>query len=574
MANEKIILSAVDQTKAAFQSVQGNISRLTGSLRGIAGPLAAAFSVGAVTSFAKSMIDAADRLKDLSEATGISAQELSRFGNAAQLNGSSTEEFNNAIVKFSNSIGEAAAGSKAQADAFKALGISITDANGQLKPTLDLFKEVSNRFSQTADGAAKVAVAQDLMGRSGSKLIPVLNQGASALDKYNATFSNEFIEAAGQFNDEIDKLSINFQRLASTNLTGFLQAVNKLLNPDSVSQAEKLRSEIQKMQGVMSASVGTNFLERVFGIDLGSSDAKAKIEQAQELLREINRMEAAAANRPKQDKPQIEIPGVSKTSETTAVELFNQQVSKLEESLKSVKTPAKEFYQELRDLESIRDLLFDDEYLDRLEKINEKYANGTVVTARAKTGLEEYADATRNFAKQIDDVAVNAMRNLEDALLGVLSGTMTVKDAFKSMAISIIQDLIRIQIQRQITGPLADALGGLFGGSTSSSSSSLGTGLTIRGQQAIGGSVQSGSTYMVGERGPEMFIPNASGSIVPNDQLGGGGGTTVVNLNISTGVAQTVRAEIQSMMPRITEATKAAVADAKRRGGTYGKMMA
>ena len=79
---------------------------------------------------------------------------------------------------------------------------------------------------------------------------------------------------------------------------------------------------------------------------------------------------------------------------------------------------------------------------------------------------------------------------------------------------------------------------------------------------------------MVGERGPEMFIPNASGSIVPNDQLGGGGGTTVVNLNISTGVAQTVRAEIQSLMPRITEATKAAVADAKRRGGTYGKMMA
>jgi uncharacterized phage protein gp47/JayE len=84
--------------------------------------------------------------------------------------------------------------------------------------------------------------------------------------------------------------------------------------------------------------------------------------------------------------------------------------------------------------------------------------------------------------------------------------------------------------------------------------------------------VQSGKSYLVGERGAELFTPFSGGNITKSEDIGG----TVVNqtINIQTGVAQTVRTEIQSMMPRIMEATKAAVADSKRRGGTYGRMMA
>jgi hypothetical protein len=570
MATEKIILSAVDQTRAAFQSVQGNISRLTGSLRGIAGPLAAAFSVGAITSFAKSLIDAADRLRDLSEETGISAEQLSKFGNAAQLNGSSAEQFQTAIVKFSNAVAEAGAGTQAQIDAFNSLGVSIKDVNGNLRPTIEIFKDVANRYAQTADGAGKLAVTQDLFGRGASKLIPTLNQGAASLEKYQATFSNEFIDASAKFNDEIDKLSINFQRLASTNLTGLIQAINKMLNPESVTYAEKLSNEIQRMQGVMTASVGTNFLERILGIDLGSADAKAKIEQAQELLREVRRMEAASQNKPAADKPAI----VVKKTDMTPLDELVERNKKIIELLDKGRTPIQKYQEALAELEAMKVGLSDDAYLENLMRINEEYENAQPKIVRNKTALEQYAEASRNLGQQLDNFAVSALTNLEDALLGVMMGTMSVKDAFKSMASSIISDLLRIYIQRSITGPIADALFGSLPSPGSSSGTSLGTGLTIRGSNAIGGSVQSGSPYMVGERGPEMFIPNASGSIVPNDRLGGSGGTTVVNLNISTGVAQTVRAEIQSMMPRITEATKAAVADAKRRGGTYGKMMA
>ena len=147
---------------------------------------------------------------------------------------------------------------------------------------------------------------------------------------------------------------------------------------------------------------------------------------------------------------------------------------------------------------------------------------------------------------------------MEDALVGLVNGTVNAKDAFKSMASSIINDLVRILIQKSITGPLAGAMDGFFSG----------------GGKAIGGSVQSGKPYMVGERGAEMFVPNQSGSIIPNNQMGGGGGTIINQvINVTTGVQQTVRAEIMTLMPQIANAAKSAVADAKLRGGSYASAL-
>jgi hypothetical protein len=59
----------------------------------------------------------------------------------------------------------------------------------------------------------------------------------------------------------------------------------------------------------------------------------------------------------------------------------------------------------------------------------------------------------------------------------------------------------------------------------------LGFGVGIVGARAMGGPVAGGSTYLVGERGPELFTPGTSGSITPNNALGGGGNTITVNVN-------------------------------------------
>jgi hypothetical protein len=176
----------------------------------------------------------------------------------------------------------------------------------------------------------------------------------------------------------------------------------------------------------------------------------------------------------------------------------------------------------------------------------------------SKSPLQQYAESVNNVQASLQNVALSGLKSMEDALVGLVNGTMSAKDAFRSMASSIINDLIRIMIQKSITGPIAGAMDGFFSG----------------GGKAIGGSVQSGKPYIVGERGAEMFVPNQSGSIIPSNRLGGGGGTVVNQvINITTGVQQTVRAEIMTLMPQIANAAKSAVADANLRGGSYRTAM-
>mgnify|MGYP000745650543 CR=1 FL=1 len=125
---------------------------------------------------------------------------------------------------------------------------------------------------------------------------------------------------------------------------------------------------------------------------------------------------------------------------------------------------------------------------------------------------------------------------------------------------------------KQITGFITSAITSAF-----NPASAAGTGGGVSppvAPRAMGGPVSGGRPYMVGERGPELIVPSRNAQVVPNKQLGGGGVVVNQTINVSTGVQQTVRAEIKQLMPQIADSAKAAVVDAKRRGGSYGRAFA
>jgi hypothetical protein len=162
----------------------------------------------------------------------------------------------------------------------------------------------------------------------------------------------------------------------------------------------------------------------------------------------------------------------------------------------------------------------------------------------------------------MQSMAVRGLQSLEDNLTAVIMGTKSAKDAFADMTRAIIADLVKIQIRKAIVEPLSGvldtALGSIFPGSQMPFPA-----------RAMGGSVTAGQPYMVGEQGAELFVPGQTGTIVPNNKMAAGGVTVVQNINVTTGVQQTVRAEIMTLMPQIANAAKSAVADAKLRGGSY-----
>lgn len=551
----QIRITAVDQTTAAFRSVQGNIGALQNSLRGIAGPLAAAFSVAGLTAFAKSVIDTSDRLTDLSKQTGIAVDQLSSLGNAAKLNGTTADTLNTGLVKLNRAISEATSGSEEQLKAFSALGISQEEL--RKSSPVEVFYRIADAFAGAADGAGKTDVAMKLLGRSGAELIPMLNEGSNALKKFEATVTAEQAKQFAEFNDNIDKLVISLQKMAVTVLGPVISGVNSFF-----ASLEKGKQKIADTKG----TVGT------FDMFLEDFAEKASIatQEAKSLVNEINNID-------KQPKKQIIVPEDIKNLKisTQTQKEFADELKKLEKIFQATDPAARKYYESLKELQEISYMLFPDEILDRQMAIEEEFANSQKTVRAAKSALQDYADTMLNLADNVQLAAIRSLGNLENSLVRVMMGTMTVKDAFRAMAISIIEDLIRIQVRRQIVGPLASALDAAlpFGRSTATTTaSSLGSGITIPGR-AMGGTVGVGKPYMVGENGPELFIPGQTGTVVPNGQLGGSGAVVNQTINISTGVSQTVRAEIVNMLPRIMESTKAAIADSRRRGGGFAKMM-
>ena len=135
-------------------------------------------------------------------------------------------------------------------------------------------------------------------------------------------------------------------------------------------------------------------------------------------------------------------------------------------------------------------------------------------------------DAT--FFKEFDKIIVSSLGNFENAIADIAVGTTSLKDAFKSMADSIIRDLIRMTLRLAVTGPLFQALGAAFGAPAAAGAGGFGN-LFAR---QHGGPVRAGSPYVVGERGPELFIPKSSGRIEPHSvSRGGAAGGAVIEIN-------------------------------------------
>jgi hypothetical protein len=127
-------------------------------------------------------------------------------------------------------------------------------------------------------------------------------------------------------------------------------------------------------------------------------------------------------------------------------------------------------------------------------------------TAAENEGLNSFIDTLGRAQVALSDDLANAFMEGEKA-------GDAFKDFFKKMVKQIIADIIRLSIIQPILGALLAPFGFGFGGG--------GNIIKLPGL-AEGGPAKANSPYIVGEKGPELFVPNSSGTVIPNDQLGQG----------------------------------------------------
>lgn len=264
----------------------GQIDKAFGAVKSTLQTLGVAVTLEGMRRFVQGSIDAADHLNDLSKKTGIAVDTLGGLGFAAQQSGGNLDSMVDAVGKLNRSIAEAGAGNAEKAEAFKALGISVKDAAGNLKSGDAIMAALADKFEQYADGPNKVAIAVRLLGKAGADQIPVLNEGGAALQRnieYYKRYSGvtqDVADRADQFNDTLVKLNLLSGALGTkvaSELLGPLQSLaDYMLKAKEESKAfETVAGGLKTIfEGLAVIAANVAFVFRGVGTEIGGIAAQ------------------------------------------------------------------------------------------------------------------------------------------------------------------------------------------------------------------------------------------------------------------------------------------------------------
>lgn len=307
----QLIIEGKNNASKAIDAASKSLSGLEKSAIKFGAALAGAFSVNAVVDWTKAAIDAADAASKSAAATGTTVEAYTALAYAADLAGVSTGELDAALSKFNRTIDGAARGGATESEVFERLGVAATDAQGAIRSTTDVIADVADKFQALPDGAQKSALAMDLFGRSGARLIPLLNQGAAGINEVmkeaealGLVLSSEQAAASEVFNDNLTQLGAVSDGVANKMAAQLLPTLISIT--DGMFEAAKNTQVFEKtaevlgniFKGLVAAgiAVGTTFanLGRTIGGAAAAavSVAQGEFKQAGEIMKDVARENA------------------------------------------------------------------------------------------------------------------------------------------------------------------------------------------------------------------------------------------------------------------------------------------
>lgn len=501
----------MNRVSSTTSNATGKMSAGFGALKADLLSLVPALSAGAFIAFAKNAVNAAAALQDMADRTGVSASFLNEMQIAVENAGGSVDQLAQSILFMNNFIGEAAKGNQQAAETLTQLGTSFAELQS-LSPEQQFMKIVDG-VSQLGTQFEKTEALRSVFGRGVSNLIPILSDGADGIK----SLRDEAKELNSTLSDE---------QVAALDAAGDAwNSFTKGLSNATAGVIADTYIRLKQLDELLS-SFGRGSDGALSSARLGTSLPEA------EMSAYINKAKKA---------------GFVTSASVLGTEQYGPEAKKIDNIAKKASETRKQAAKEIKEVAS---------ETEKLDVVMEKVADTSEISARIIK--DSFGDALES--------ATFDFKNFGNAAGGILDG------------------LARRIARKGFIDPLSGAVDSLLFGSGSSaprpSPDFIGPmpqdggllGNIFGGFFADGGRPPMGKVSVVGERGPELFVPDSAGTIIPNGGMGGGVSFTQV-INVSPGVPELIRSEINRAAPGIASAAQNGVFMAMEKGGRASQIV-
>ncbi len=521
-----------NQSKRTAKAVS-SMNRSVNLLKGAMGGLLAAFSLRAIQQFTASAINAADQIGKLSATAGVSAETLQELRFAfGQLAGTTDTEVDAALRRFNRRLGLAADGGGAAKDTFEQLGISITDASGRIRNGELVLDDLLIQLSQIENDSQRAALASQAFGEdAGPRLAAALGEGEQAVEAMRQeaqdlgiVLGGDAIESAERFSDQMDVLNktlmVNFQEGLLSSIAG-----------DADSFADAI-ADPEFQQGIETLG---KFIGESLKFMVDNADTIIKTGQALALIGLSAKLGGAVGGR----KGAIAGAGVG-----TALFALSQAISDATDTADNITQESRNAERVAKGGDNQPQVIEGPEKLPNVRLINDMQFVGNLNTEfegidlsvqQIVNNLPLFDKMMFSIGESVRDVSETMETGIGNALEDLIVRGEDAKDVFKQLAAEISTAILRQQVINPAASAITSAIGGFFpgGGQTGGQAATTAqmSNMSFIPQNANGGNVFGGSPSIVGERGPELFVPSQDGQIVPNHRMGGGGDVTVNIIN-------------------------------------------
>jgi len=601
-----IEIAILDRTRRALAGIRKAFGSLTRVFFNLKTAILGAAGAGGIGLLVAQSLKATDQLAKTAARIGTTTEALSRLQYAGQITGVQVATMNMALQRFTRRTAEAARGTGEAKGALLELNVDARELIGL--PLDQRMAVLADAFSKVESEADKTRLAFKLFDSEGVALVNTLKLGEDGLaelfgeaEALGAVMTTRAATGVERANDALFRLSTLGRGVTNLTVAGLAPAIealadiftNKLRggvkesNDSFESFATTLAVDI--ISAVRDATValvefGNMIRQRFYEIQQFVFDWKTSLglhgltDAENEVVKTFEKMEFALnnydriANSVGADRFAAMYGDIDTLR--ASVERMRPSFDALMERIGAPVAPTATgtdgilgFFNKL--IKAAQDATT--EAVKPLEEVDAQIQQIGFFDHMAE-GFVKLKEKIGDVQPDFDRFAMQTMSTFTNAFTDAITGAKKFGDAMKDMAKSVVDSLIKMMVQYLITAPLFEAITGSPAPGTGTTTTGKGSGMSTAGL-ARGGVATGGKPYVVGEKGPELMIPGTTGRVIPNNQLGGGGVTVVQNIHVTTGVQQTVRAEIANLLPQISNAAKAAVADARMRGGGFSKAM-